>query len=90
MVLQIKERPMTSIHFQAGVRKANKKIDKLQKKKSSVMAKRLESLQSKAMKRYYKTIDVEPVDVIDFYKGYYVALSYFFYRGYKFEETMEF
>ena len=54
------------------------------------MAKRLESLQSKAMKRYYKTIDVEPNDVIDFYKGYYVALSYFLYRGYKFEETMEF
>ena len=81
---------MTSIHFQSGVRKANKKIDKLLKKKSAVMLKRLESLQNKAIKRYYKSIDVEEESIVDFYKGYYIALSYYLYRGYKFGEYQEF
>lgn len=81
---------MTSIHFQSGVRKANKKIDRLLRKKDAIMHRRLESLQSKATKRYYQAIGTEDDPVVDFYKGYYVALSYFLYRGYKFGEYQEF
>jgi len=81
---------MTSIHFQSGVRKANKKIDKLLNKKNAVMLKRLETLQSKAVKRYYKSIGVEDESTVDFYKGYYIALSYFLYRGVRFGEFQEF
>lgn len=81
---------MTSIHFQSGVRKANKKIDRLLRKKDAIMHKRLESLQNKATKRYYQAIGTEDDSVVDFYKGYYVALSYFLYRGYKFGEYQEF
>ena len=54
------------------------------------MLKRLESLQNKAIKRYYKSIDVEEESIVDFYKGYYIALSYYLYRGYKFSEYQEF
>lgn len=81
---------MTSIHFQSGVRKANKKIDRLLRKKDAIMHRRLESLQNKATKRYYKAIGNEDDSVVDFYKGYYVALSYFLYRGCKFGEYQEF
>ncbi len=81
---------MTSIHFQEGVRKANKKIDKLLRKRPSVVAKRLERLQEAAMKRYWMSLDSTDEAIKDFHKGYYVGMSYYLYRGTKFKENMEF
>ena len=81
---------MTSLSFQSGVRKANKKIDKLQKKTSKDRSRILEHLKDKAVIRYYRSIDVNPEEKTDFYKGYYIALSYYFYRGIKFDERQEF
>ena len=51
---------MTSLSFQSGVRKANKKIDKLQKKTSKNRSKILERLKDKAVIRYYRSIDLYP------------------------------
>ncbi len=81
---------MTSIHFQQGVRKANRKIERLQNKKSSIVARRLETLQSKAMKRYWQSLDCVEQPIKDFAYGYYIAMSYYLYRGIKFQENQEF